>query len=713
VLNNRFFGLAVVILLSTAAYYPFLSTREFGNPDSIFYHYALLDSIHQLNQGVFPQYYASSLYLADGNSFSASPLYLFMGQLIYKAGLTNNYLLIQHLTILVSVWLAVIFTFLICYSILINDKWLAILIAVAYVTCPGVVALIYQFNMYSSYMALPYIPLVLFALYKIDLSGGGEWAVIGALSLTLSWLAHPPISLFLSLACLIICAISLVKDKTKFSLFLSFFALFGLMFLWQFLTVKEIGAVSAAGGSGTNYIVTQDWVDATVNDLNSLMPDVFRPFKYGTNGYRSLQLGYFFWGLLLIIYLYMAIKKDFWVSGIGLFSLLLILLLYPIYGWSDFLWSYIPPQIAALSPIWPNMRMYPILAGIAIVCLPIAWNYFTRLNNHLIRKFLILSIIILSIWHGHEYFYIVKGDNAFNGNIGKNSKPWLNKSFLHIEYGSHYDVRFPWSEYDPLLRYRVLDKNLRPINSLDNSLFLKEKCINSNGKFDQIRQSNINHRSAEWNLQQKIDIGNVAIQGGHLKVICFDIQSFEDDFNIEIWQKGDSSFPKRVQVLKRDKDFSDGHGVALFPIYIPKEGSFQLEISAWSSQPQLVSVGSINLIDYNHNELPIKVESFLPFKVKFTGEFEQLGIFEAFKNYNYAYKYLSNGREQQVLSVGKGNQLMLPLHIYTGQNTIELFYAPPWHLRYSFILTLAIFLGCIIYLISKLSMYAHFFRKMK
>ena len=202
--NFRGEGLRRVALAGFAVwvYRPFLRPEFFGGLDDRWYGYALADALRQVRAGVFPVLVGQSEYLYGGsiNPIRLAPYYQYLGMAI--DGLTGRALpalAVQHLTVIATA----VFSALGCYLCLADlfpaRRWLAWAFGALYVSAPAIASCLYTFDMVLTFMAISWIPLVLWAnlrLVRRDDWLGWTWLALG---LALAWFAHAPLGGWLTL----------------------------------------------------------------------------------------------------------------------------------------------------------------------------------------------------------------------------------------------------------------------------------------------------------------------------------------------------------------------------------------------------------------------------------------------------------------------------------------------------------------------------------
>ena len=145
-------------------------------------------------------------------------------------------------------------------------------------------------------------------------------SVLLAMSLSLLWMAHPPIALWSTAICVIFCGLSVIFQPKVISGLLFAALLFLLLNLWHFTTVLSLGMGSA-------YAVTSFPVAELIATLKSCFPGAFLPVDI--NNIAFLQLGYSLWLAVLLGVVIGMKQQQLLIKFLLICMLFLIILLYP------------------------------------------------------------------------------------------------------------------------------------------------------------------------------------------------------------------------------------------------------------------------------------------------------------------------------------------------------------------------------------------------
>ncbi len=198
---------AVRLLIAGAAgvwtVLPFFTDRLVGGVDARWYAYMLSDFLTQWRAGVFPVFLGQGELAFNGavHPFRSAPFFH------YCAGIWDVLTLhslhpvaLQHLTAITSALGGALGMYVVLTALVPARRWLAMAIAVIYVTSPAFLSPIYLADQYMTYMTLATMPLLLYGnmcIFQGKAGRGWPWVAAG---LTLVWLGHPPVAILCTLA---------------------------------------------------------------------------------------------------------------------------------------------------------------------------------------------------------------------------------------------------------------------------------------------------------------------------------------------------------------------------------------------------------------------------------------------------------------------------------------------------------------------------------
>ena len=203
---------------ATALFLPYYHNGRVGTGDAQWYTGMLADFVTQLRAGVFPAWVGQSEYAFNGavSPLRFAPWFQYAGGLLDIAtwhaldftGLKNALLAVNGL--------AGGFAAYFCLrDVLHRRPGLACVLSLLYLSSPGVLTPLVVGDQYMTFMATPFIPIVLNGLWRLwtcdDFSGPRRLAV----GLAGVWLSHAPIALWCTLLAVCVGALVLVRNRCQ------------------------------------------------------------------------------------------------------------------------------------------------------------------------------------------------------------------------------------------------------------------------------------------------------------------------------------------------------------------------------------------------------------------------------------------------------------------------------------------------------------------
>lgn len=653
--------LLVLAILVTYLYYPFFSASNMGAYDARWYQYILHDALVQVDQGLFPSYVGQSIFSFFGGPIVRAPYYILLGQFLHLISFGQlSALLIQHLTIIFSAFLGAFFCFFLFTRLEPKHRWWAVFFSFLYVSCPGVMGLIYGCDAYNAFMTVPFIPLAIYGLIRTQQKQDALSYFLTAAALSLTWMGHPPIGLWLTIICMFFYLIRLVivrKGLLAFPLVIFLLIVFS---LWQFVNVFNL----KLGGEYAGRM--QDYATVVVFSLKSDLPGAFLPLKWGKGSSPFIQLGY-----TLIFILFLSVTTTFRMKNCfvkyGLLScvVLLLLLLYPLPYIGHFLWSLVPQFISNITFVWPQQRFYIIIAALLCFIGLLTIKYIYSFSNTFIIRTITLLCFLLVFWNLYEaYFFIDMAQTRKRTGTWDQSE---NIFFIPYHILPIHTTLFSGA-YDPQLKTKLLDKQLLPIAGYDNEELVIKNCF-SHRKIsgDKIYPVNSNFTlpiqisSPEYtNFKEALHLKSVPAKW---KVLCLKVKSDKDtSFTIEILNSHDFS----------DYTTNTQEKILTIPIYSQgQENQIQTLFFRKNEAAGKIVIEDYGITNYNPEQLPIRVLSFTPY----IGEVETKSdnnYLQIFKEYHPGYRAKVNNQNVEVLAT-KDLLVLVPLK-NKGINRVELTY---------------------------------------
>lgn len=295
--------LGSLLILAVWLFRTFLTPDFFGGVDARSYGYTMVDVLEQARAGVFPVFVGQGEFMFNGaiHPIRTAPYHHYLG--MFLDALTARSLTplaIQHLTVVVTAAQAG----LTCYVTLVwlapAMRWQAWFMAALYLSAPAASAYIYGQEMYMTFMAFAYLPIVflgnIWLIRRNDFSG---WACL-SVGLALTWLCHAPVAVWLTLCTLGVQGLRLLMRDFNFA-------------SWR----RAVGGVLLLGGLTAYYFYS-------IAEISVLAGS--------THGYFSLADGVLVAGIVALIR-YLATGHWTWTGAAGVAVVILGIIRPTAGGW--------------------------------------------------------------------------------------------------------------------------------------------------------------------------------------------------------------------------------------------------------------------------------------------------------------------------------------------------------------------------------------------
>lgn len=254
--------LATLAAFALWAFRPYFTPLFFGGLDATSYAYGMSDALQQERAGTFPVFVGQSEFMFEGviHPIRTAPYHHYFGMLLDL--LTSRVLrpvAIEHMTVLLGAVLAALVTYACLASLAPRRRGAAWLQAAIYVSAPAFAGFIYTQEMYMTFMALAWLPLVVYAnlrLLRADDATG--WTLLAAGS-ALLWICHPAIGLWGGLLSGLLQGWRLLQERVGGFLWQAaaaavLFAGLAAYYFWSMIEIATSSAVTVAS-RGANLTV--------------------------------------------------------------------------------------------------------------------------------------------------------------------------------------------------------------------------------------------------------------------------------------------------------------------------------------------------------------------------------------------------------------------------------------------------------------------------
>lgn len=678
--ESEFLRLFILFLLVAYTYSFFMTSRYSAtSSDSRWYLYFLHDALLQFQQGIFPHYVGQSVFAFFGTPSVRAPYYLMFGGLLDFLTFHHfNALFIQHLTVLVSAFAGAFLSYFLMTRLAPTLRWYAVALSFLYISCPGVMGEIFVFTTYHAFMTVPYIPIVIYGLIRTYQTENFFSCIITAAALSLIYMTHPPIALWVTAICIIFYLLWFLftgPSKRKFLLPLLTFSLLLLLCLWQFTSIFSLNLANEyVGNLKADFIVTI---------LKSDLPYVFLPLGWKTGGTTPfIQLGYALWLIIFYGLIQTAYNLHQSIVRILLVCVLFIVLLNFPWPFTQFLWNIIPQIIK--NTACPMQRVYfvlPVLACfIGILTLKHKFTF-------------TLCLFVLCIWNiGQIQYFFQVLQNSQNDVTSTLSSKLVAFQSQYLSLSSEaIQERVPEGYYDPMLEVKLLDSEKLPIDTFDNKQIVIKKCFG-----DKIEKQahlkplvSLNHfvfsKATESESFAEINLS------AHKKYFfCFQ-PKYNNLTSVFLVSSGFTTIPY-IDINQKIK-------IVVVPFYSSVTQKSSMYIQRPNPETGTLEIKKMGITTYSANDyahLPIQIISFIPFKATVNTNKKDTYL-SLSKLYLQGYQAIVNGSIVPVLQT-ENHQVMIPLKS-KGLNRIELVYIGTKLMRITFCISSIAWLTLIGYFI--------------
>jgi hypothetical protein len=327
-----------------------------GAEDARWYATAVGDFLEQVRAGVFPVWAGQSRFSFYGGIFP-----LRVAPLLQHAAGVVDLLTGRHLPVfevlnltLVAFLQGGLWSCYLCLSRVAPGRtWLCGLLALLYVSCPGVLGLAYAQDLYMSFATLPFLPVIFLGIVRSFAADDlrSRWLMAGGLAAT--FLAHPPIAMW----CGLIAVATQVVRICRLG--------------WSRRAAVLDGAAIAAVGVLGGYPVVSELAlkrESAPADVNVLLSVVRQSFPGNWLPLpravllEDLQLGYGLAGLLALGLALSLVRRSSVAILFTAAGALLLAAITPVPFVTALLWRAAPQVIINVGNVWPMQRLLVVLA---------------------------------------------------------------------------------------------------------------------------------------------------------------------------------------------------------------------------------------------------------------------------------------------------------------------------------------------------------------
>ena len=676
-------------------FWPLFAPRLSGTGDASGYISVLADTLEQARHGVFPVWAGQSQFSFSGFIFPLryAPMYQHLGLLIDFLTFHSLSVFAINASILVLSGLGGLG---VCYgalrSVVPDHPWLAMLLAWLYVSCPGVYGLIPIYDMYMSWVALPWLPLAFWGMARSLQRSDLPSRLLQAIGLALLLWCHSPLAMWSMIVAATVNLWRMIYFRPKLSEYL-WDAGAGILFIA--LAVYPLVSVHSLAHT----LLHENNLDLIYSLIADNYPYVIMPLFKGWGHQFILQPGFGVLALFVLGCWGLCFKENRRYLPLGFLAIIFVALLFPIPWFSHWLvFHAIPRLILGLNRIWLDQRLDAILAITAVFLVAVTSTH-VRPSKTLGRLIVFLGAALL-FWSLYQVNYLRKlqSHNTHNQASGE----WLLKRGCTF-YGNYFkNGDFKDSRYlgntvivAPEMELRLLDPEASKIVS--SNIEFVAPGYGPASEFGKMKQ-----RRLSVPLTGKLMAGDsgfihleqtLLLEPHKQYLLAFSFLKPNPDPKGELIISGKGVYQNEPCYFNRSErswgtDPESSHIIALQSFWDqPKE----INLTWQSSDPSLAESFSghfadCELIEYQKETLPIQIDSFIPFRASVQNP--AAGWLETFRYYMPGYAASVDGRPAEIKPSQDG---MVLIKMPAGAHRTELNYKIAPVVEFAYFLNLGLF----------------------
>jgi len=680
-------------------FHPFFEASRHGTGDAAWYANMLADMIAQVRAGVFPVFSGQSQYQFNGAIYSlrVAPAFHYLGALVDVLTLRSLTVFAVQNLLLAVVGLASMCS---CYfalaKLLLNDRWSAAGLTVLFISCPGVIGVVFNTDLYMSWMTVPMIPLVCYGLIRSFERNDLAASLLVGGGLGFMWWGHSPIALWMTLVGAVILGYKIIiQGRTKAALAKSVagFVVFALVAAYPVLSVLAFPV--EPGLKMTSFQVATGGMVA--HFVNEVFPAVLLPVSSIGRRLSDFQLGYGMWILFgASLWAARKLRAPEFCLLLG-FSVVLMLLLTPIPGLNLMLWNIMPVTLRNVTSNWAMNRLYLIMAGLLVASGSLALRSMVGAPD--LRRSTYYPILALCCgWSLAEAGKFGKSDPGLFSAPTISSETRIENSmptsFAYLIF-PQIPRYFSHGVVDPQLENRLLSTTSEKVE-LSNADAVVEAAVVGKSAHQVLRTGFVPAPPDEE--KSLVNELLVVVSPGKRYLAKFEFsESGAISGVLEITGK-DFFRSYALPEYGASKSFGvGGEHTNLMPLWTTGDESEVLHFRLRRDPPpadasELMPFGSLKLIEYDPDALPIKIESWIPYRARVKSA--DAAWLEAPRVFQSAYVATVNG---QRTAVAKSPDGLAMVAVPSGVSEVELNLSTPTSLKAIFSISLLTILGLILF----------------
>ena len=660
-----------------------------GGADALWYAMNLADAVTQVRSGIFPLFVGQSVYQFNG---ALCPIRI--APAFHHIGVALDFLTFRSLgtfslqnLLLTLLGVAAIFSaYLGLKALMPERRWLAAGLAALFLACPGVLGIAYNTDLYMTWTTLPAIPIIWFATVRSfsDRGSVGTLALLGA-SLGYCWWGHSPIALW---STFFAAATQVVRILTDWRSILNWKALAAGAALFGTIAAYPMGSVLFFPPEPVTHVNLFQHATAgmVVYFNDQVMPDAVLPLSPMGRALSDFQLGYALWAGLLFLLWMQRRSLTAVTAALAASALFLALLLLPIPGLNLVLWSLVPGFVRDVTGNWDMSRLYLLLAAATVFGVA-SCVVAGQVEAPRRRRLLSVCVLVGCLWSFSEAAKFANGSKILS-QTSNSAVDLLRPENIQITRYSYslvpnFPSTFTHGVTDPNLENHLWSEDMTRELSTNLDAAATSGRVEATGTFVWGANGRADHAT---------DSPAITIEPGKSYLLSF---NFADPATVSgtLQIKGKHLF-REYSIPEYGGTRSFGAG-GMHPNSLPlwtTSGEEELELNFYPSNPAKDRVGppvaTVSLISYDPAVLPVRVDSWIPYRAKVTAP--EAAWLETPRVYQTSYRATVNGMPALVR---KSPDSLTAVEVPAGESTVELVYVAPFGLKCLFWLSFSSLLG--------------------
>ena len=385
-------------LAATLAMLPFYFGGSIGAGDAHWYVLMLSDFLAQLKAGVFPIWVGQSPFAFNGavSPLRYAPGFQCLGGILdFLTAHSLQPAAVKNLCLAGSAMGGAFSAYACIRPIVGSRRWIACILSILWISGPGVLAPPMSGDQYMTFIALPFVPIVLHGCWRVleyDDLWGRVWIPLGLAGL---WLCHSPIALWLSIiAAAIYVPTALFRGSWSRELWRIAFMAAGFLALGSlpFVSVLMLDNQISVPSPGL----------AAAIEVHRYFPNNFKPIDPVYHGVADYQLGYALLGTLAVSLLVMGIARRRAAWAFALASIIIIPFTVPVPFLTDAIWGLLPSWFVTINNVWPMQRLFLVWSALVAFTGAIVLGS-PRVSGSFWRHALVISALLCgTAWSARE-----------------------------------------------------------------------------------------------------------------------------------------------------------------------------------------------------------------------------------------------------------------------------------------------------------------------